>query len=136
MQIPQGWGVSYNIYLTHLHDDKIEDKEGGGCMDLKTAFRPERWLDPATRPGKLNYIPFGVGPRRCPGGLLAMAEQKVFLALLARAFPKYELEMEIDPTKSIEDQIGWKKESSMLTPEDGVPIRILQYNSQDTWLAS
>jgi Cytochrome P450 len=130
MQIPKGVGVSYNVYLTHQQDDKLE-KDG---MDLLAGFKPERWLDPATRPVKPDYIPFGTGPRYCPGSLLAMTEQKTFLSLLARALPQYQLEMDVDPSIPIDDQIHWNERSAVATPQDGVPIRInhqvqYEYNS-------
>lgn len=53
-------------------------------------FRPERWLDgeiPAdTRTAKRASMPFGAGPRMCPGRYLALCEMKMVLAMLARNF--------------------------------------------------
>jgi cytochrome P450 len=45
-------------------------------------FRPERFL--AHKPGTYTWIPFGGGIRRCLGASLAMAEQRVVLAAVAR----------------------------------------------------
>ena len=45
-------------------------------------FRPERFLD--HKPGTYTWIPFGGGIRRCLGASLAMAEQRVVLAAVAR----------------------------------------------------
>lgn len=50
-------------------------------------FRPERWLGPP--PGAHEaaaHVPFGSGPRICPGRSLALLEMRVVLASLARAF--------------------------------------------------
>ncbi|KAL7576981.1 hypothetical protein ACA910_006736 [Epithemia clementina (nom. ined.)] len=133
-QIPKGWAVGYNMYLTHQNDPTLE----GSHMDLRNGFRPERWLDQNNKDAHDNngafypkptkdFIPFGYGPRKCPGGLLALAEMQVFLSLLARTMPRYELatKKEWDLDRPVEDQIEWRKISALLTPEDGVPIRIL-----------
>jgi cytochrome P450 len=45
-------------------------------------FMPERFLN--TKPGTYTWIPFGGGIRRCLGAALAMAEQQVVLAAIAR----------------------------------------------------
>jgi cytochrome P450 len=53
------------------------------------AFRPERWLDGARRSGEHDpkaHIPFGAGPRACPGRALAFLEARVALATLFRSF--------------------------------------------------
>ena len=92
-------------------------------MDLMKGFRPERWLNSDTRPSK-DYVPFGAGPRQCPGIFLAYTEMKAFMSLLARELPRYELvDMNLDLSQPIENQIRWNKVSSMITPEDGVRIQ-------------
>ncbi|WP_394835624.1 cytochrome P450 [Pendulispora rubella] len=53
------------------------------------AFRPERWLTPqavgdAHEP--TAFMPFGSGPRMCPGRTLAMLELRVALAMIFRNF--------------------------------------------------
>jgi cytochrome P450 len=56
------------------------------------AFRPERFLGPREdgsglsfmKPGTYSWMPFGGGIRRCLGASLAMAEQRVVLAAIAR----------------------------------------------------
>jgi len=56
-----------------------------------TAFEPERWLagDVATASagaGKHACMPFGSGPRICPGRYLALVEIKMAMAMLLRHF--------------------------------------------------
>jgi cytochrome P450 len=66
-----------------------------GAIDEGTApdaaqFRPQRWAaaadDEADRSLMKASIPFGAGPRLCPGRYLAMLEMKMVLATIARNF--------------------------------------------------
>ena len=51
------------------------------------AFRPERWLDDAIRPRNLSVsMPFGSGPRMCPGRSLAILEMRTLLSMLYQNF--------------------------------------------------
>jgi cytochrome P450/nitrite reductase/ring-hydroxylating ferredoxin subunit len=51
------------------------------------AFRPERWLDDSIRPHNVSaYMPFGSGPRMCPGRSLALLEMKTLLSMLYKNF--------------------------------------------------
>jgi cytochrome P450 len=59
-------------------------------LDDGAEFRPERWLDPAMQarlddPGR-KMMPFGGGPRFCPGRYLAMCEIRTVMSMLARSF--------------------------------------------------
>jgi len=54
-------------------------------------FLPERWLDGAASDGCpvhdiKAFMPFGSGPRFCPGRQLAMLQIKMFVAMLSRDF--------------------------------------------------
>ncbi len=71
--VPAGTPVSMSILLVHHREDLYPEP---------FAFRPERWLD--RKPGTYEWIPFGGGIRRCLGAALAMAEQRVVLATMAR----------------------------------------------------
>jgi cytochrome P450 len=58
--------------------------------DART-FRPERWLAGAggvevDSSAKRALMPFGAGPRLCPGRYLALAEMKMVIAMLLRGF--------------------------------------------------
>jgi cytochrome P450/nitrite reductase/ring-hydroxylating ferredoxin subunit len=49
-------------------------------------FRPRRWLEPVGAHEPAAHLPFGSGPRICPGRSLALIELKVVLALLYARF--------------------------------------------------
>jgi cytochrome P450 len=55
-----------------------------------SVFRPERWLDAtAASTGAhdvKSFVPFGAGPRFCPGAQLAMVEIKAVLSMLVSEF--------------------------------------------------
>jgi cytochrome P450 len=59
-------------------------------FDAAASFDPARWLAHEQYPGALHnpraHIPFGAGPRFCPGRGLAMLEIKAVLAMLCRNF--------------------------------------------------
>ncbi len=72
--VPAETPVTMSILLVHHREDLYPDP---------FAFRPERWE--GHKPGTYEWIPFGGGIRRCLGAALAMAEQRVVLAAMARS---------------------------------------------------
>jgi cytochrome P450 len=72
-EVPAGSSVLMSILLLHHRDDVYPEP---------FQFRPERFL--GRKPGTYTWIPFGGGIRRCLGGALAMAEQRVVLSAIAR----------------------------------------------------
>jgi cytochrome P450/nitrite reductase/ring-hydroxylating ferredoxin subunit len=51
------------------------------------AFKPERWLDEPSGPHNPSaQIPFGSGPRMCPGRSLALLEMKTLLSMMYKSF--------------------------------------------------
>ena len=62
-----------------------EENFGGG-----TRFDPDRWLVPADERScphdRRAFVPFGAGPRLCPGRSLALLQIRTVLAMLCRNF--------------------------------------------------
>jgi cytochrome P450 len=99
------------IFLDALHETRVRDVQvpagttlfcvmRPGAVDearleQALAFVPERWLagDGGLAAGspKRVSMPFGAGPRLCPGRYLAMLEMNLVLALLARNFELLEV---------------------------------------------
>lgn len=113
-QIPKGNAVVFNIYLTHEGDPAVME-ENNAHMDIVKGFKPERWLNDSTKP--TEYMPFGFGPRYCLGANLAMAEMKVFLALLARR-------VDFNLVNMSPDNVTWKKASIIPKPADGAVVAL------------
>jgi len=79
-QIPQNTLLA-TLFLTNYLDEKY--------FSDPLAFMPERWLE--NRPTSMAhnsavFMPFGFGPRFCPGAALAMTEIKLAAVMLARHF--------------------------------------------------
>lgn len=79
--VPKGsmiWGV--------MRHDSMDERH----FPDATAFQPERWLPEAEPPlstaAKRAAMPFGSGPRMCPGRYLALLEMKVAMAMLLSSF--------------------------------------------------
>jgi cytochrome P450 len=71
--VPAETPVAVSIVALHHREDVYPDPY---------AFRPERFVD--RKPGTYTWMPFGGGIRRCLGASLAMAEQRVVLAEIAK----------------------------------------------------
>jgi cytochrome P450 len=121
-QVPKGYGVAFNPYLTHLLDLALKE-EGGSHMDIMKGFKPERWLDNDTKP--TEYMPFGVGPWYCLGVNLALAEMKVFLALFTSR-------VDFDMTNTTPENVEWKRISIIPKPKDGALISVLSMSDPCT----
>ena len=116
-QIPRGWIFDWSILLTH-EMDPVTYTEDGSHMDIQKGFQPERWLSAETTP--VEYLPLGAGPRFCLGASLAMAEMKMFLAILAR---KVDFELTGATAKG---ELVWKRASIVPKEKNGVLVKIFQ----------
>ncbi|KAI8464385.1 MAG: cytochrome P450 [Monoraphidium minutum] len=103
-RIPAGANLVLPLTYISLADGRWVD-------DAPEAFRPERMLTPeGLKPGA--QMPFGHGPRFCAGYSVAMAEMKVFLALLARGY---------DFTADTNTE--WRQEIGRV-PKNGLPMTL------------
>lgn len=69
------------IWCASRHDATHEDR-----MHQAKQFNPDRWLNDDTPVLKRASIPFGSGPRVCPGRYLALTEMKLATAMLLGQF--------------------------------------------------
>ncbi len=82
VQVPKGTAIVMLMRADGMRDAHFPDA---------AAFKPERWL-PGTGPElgpehpKRLLMPFGAGPRICPGRYLAILEIKLVAAMLLRHF--------------------------------------------------
>ena len=80
LHVPKGSVLWLVVRHDSLQPEHFEDPQ---------AFRPERWLSAgALSPGSAKRIalPFGAGPRMCPGRYLALLEIKLVMAMLLSSF--------------------------------------------------
>jgi len=80
VQIPQGTSVMLLTRPAALREDEFSEPD---------KFQPERWLNKQTAENPLHrksFIPFGSGPRLCPGRSLALLEIKTAMAMVCKNF--------------------------------------------------
>jgi cytochrome P450/nitrite reductase/ring-hydroxylating ferredoxin subunit len=80
IKVPKGTNIQLPIYNMFLDDEFFQNSE---------AFNPHRWLtsDVTAKNNMQNaFLPFGYGPRVCPGRSLALLENKVVLSMICRHF--------------------------------------------------
>ena len=80
------------------------------------AFRPQRWLAaPAPGSGGQPYVPFGNGPRFCPGRQLGLLEATLIVAMTCHAYT-------IEPDSSA-GPVGERETFALLPTNLGVRLR-------------
>ena len=70
------------VVICLLRRDSISDVH----VPRAAAFEPERWLGQDTQSAKRIAMPFGAGPRICPGRYLALLEMKLAISALLSRF--------------------------------------------------
>ncbi|XP_023742845.1 cytochrome P450 716B1 [Lactuca sativa] len=79
--IPKGWQVLISQSMTHMNNDIFQDP---------TMFDPKRFEKHAPQPPPFSFVPFGAGPRMCPGIELAKME---ILAMTHRLVTRFSWEL-------------------------------------------
>jgi len=114
VQVPKGMVVT-----TLMRRDSVSDEH----VPRAAAFEPERWLaagegGAAALAGSARRIsmPFGAGPRICPGRYLALLEMKMAMATLLGRF-------ELDSVDTPDGQIAQEKLAFAMAPV-GLTMRL------------
>ncbi|KAJ9702247.1 hypothetical protein PVL29_004135 [Vitis rotundifolia] len=100
--IPKGWKLYWSTHSTHRNPE---------CFPEPEKFDPSRFEGKG--PAPYTYVPFGGGPRMCPGKEYARLEVLVFMHNLVR---RYKWEKLLPDEKIIVDP--------MPIPAKGLPIRL------------
>ncbi|XP_055806170.1 beta-amyrin 28-monooxygenase-like [Solanum dulcamara] len=101
--IPKGWKVYWTTSSTNKNPSYFQDPQ---------VFDPSRY-DKCDGPIPYTYVPFGGGPRMCPGKEYA---RLAILTFLHNVVMKYKWELIVPNEKIVGDM--------MPTPENGLPIRL------------
>ncbi|XP_052200412.1 beta-amyrin 28-monooxygenase-like [Diospyros lotus] len=105
--IPKGWKIYWSANSTHKNPEFFPDPQ---------KFDPSRFE--GSGPAPYTFVPFGGGPRMCPGKEYARLEILVFMYHLVRRF---KWEMVFPDEKIVVDP--------MPNPEKGLPIRLFPHKA-------
>ncbi|KAH7834729.1 hypothetical protein Vadar_019038 [Vaccinium darrowii] len=100
--IPKGWKTFWTVYSTHKNPKYFPEPE---------KFDPSRFE--GSGPAPFTYVPFGGGPRMCPGREYARQEILVFLH---NVVTKFKIEKAIPNEKILYH--------SSPIPTKGAPVRL------------
>ncbi|XP_074268307.1 beta-amyrin 28-monooxygenase-like [Silene latifolia] len=101
-QIPKGWKLYWSINSTHRNPE---------CFPKPEIFDPTRF--DGSGPAPYTYVPFGGGPRMCPGKEFARLEILVFMHNIVKRF-KWD---KLIPEETI-------VVNPMPAPAKGLPVRL------------
>ncbi|KAG6411601.1 hypothetical protein SASPL_129684 [Salvia splendens] len=105
--IPKGWKIYWSANSTHINPD---------CFPEPKKFDPSRFE--GTGPAPYTFVPFGGGPRMCPGKEYARLEILVFMHNLVKRF-RWE---KIIPDEKI-------VVNPMPIPARGLPVRLYPHKA-------
>ncbi|KAJ4826146.1 hypothetical protein Tsubulata_030553 [Turnera subulata] len=103
--IPKGWKLYWSTHSTHRDP---------ACFPEPEKFDPSRFE--GNGPAPYTYVPFGGGPRMCPGKEYARLEILVFMHNLVK---KFKWEKLLPEERIVVDP--------MPVPEKGLPVRLLPH---------
>ncbi|KAK2641831.1 hypothetical protein Ddye_023594 [Dipteronia dyeriana] len=105
--IPKGWKIYWSTYSTHKDSEYFPEPE---------KFDPTRFEGKG--PAPYTYVPFGGGPRMCPGKEYARLEILVFMHNLIKRFNWEQL---LRDEKTVAEPIP--------TPANGLPVRLIPHKA-------
>nr|AOG74839.1 beta-amyrin 12,13-epoxidase [Platycodon grandiflorus] len=107
--IPKGWKIYWTVHSTHKDPKYFENPE---------EFNPSRFE--GNGPVPYSFIPFGLGPRMCPGAEFSRTEVLVFVHNLVT---RYRFEKLVQNEKFIYNPLP--------VPAHGLPIRLLPHDDNN-----